>query len=69
MGENEVEKLKVQQQIAKAKVRSRVFETSTIDRGRFKIEQYSTEASLISGKSKHGERTWDRDKSRHGERV
>ena len=55
MAENE--KLKVQQEIAKAKARSRVFETSAIDGRGLKIEQYSTEAPLIIGKSREGDRT------------
>ena len=69
MAENEAEKLKVQQEIAKAKARSRIFETSAIDGRGLKIEQYSTEAPLIIGKSRHGERTSDIDHSRHGERI
>ena len=66
MAENEAEKLKVQQQIAKAKARSRVFETSAIEGRGLKIEQYSTEAPLIIGNSKHGGRTWDIEQSRQG---
>ena len=46
MAENESVKLKVQQEIAKAKARSRVFETSAIEGRGLKIEQYSTEAPL-----------------------
>ena len=57
MAGNEGEKLKVQQEITKAKTRSRVFETTGIDGRDLKIEQHSTEAPLIIGKSKHGERT------------
>ena len=62
MVENEVEKLKVQQETAKAQARSRVFETSAIEGRELKIEQYSTEAPLIIGNSKYGERTWDIEK-------
>ena len=69
MAENEAEKLKVQQEIAKARARSRVFEESAIDGRGLKIEQYSTEAPLIIGKSRHAERTWDINQSRHGERI
>ena len=69
MAENEAEKLKVQQQIAKAKARSRVFETSAIEGRGLKIEQYSTKAPLVIGNSKHGEKTWDIDQSRHGEII
>ena len=47
MAENEAEKLKVQQEIAKSNARSRVFEVSAIDGRGLKIEQYSTEGSLI----------------------
>ena len=59
MAENEAEKLNVQKDIRKEKARSRfkVFETSAVDGRRLKIEQYSTEAPLIIGTSKHGERT------------
>ena len=57
MAQNEAEKLKVQQEIAKAKARFRVFETSAIERRGFKIEQYSIEALLIIGNSKHGRLT------------
>ena len=39
MVENEAEKLKVQQETAKAKARSRVFETSAIEGRELKIEQ------------------------------
>ena len=56
MAENEAEKLKVQQEIAKAKARSRVFETSAIEGRGLTIEQYSTEVPLIIGNSKHGEK-------------
>ena len=69
MAEKEAAKLKIQQEIAIAKARSRVFETSAIEGRGLKIEQYSTEAPLIIGNSKHGERTWDIDQSRHGERI
>ena len=69
MAENEAEKLKVQQEIAKAKVRSRVFETSAIEGRGLKIEQYSTEAPLIIRNSKHEDKTRDIDQSRHGERI
>ena len=69
MAKNEAEKLKVQQEIAKSKARSRVFETSAIDGRGLKIEKYSSEAPLITGNSKHGEETWDFDQSRHGERT
>ena len=61
MAKNEAQKLKVQQEIAKAKARSRVFETSAIERRGLKIGQYCSEAPLIIGNSKHGERTWDID--------
>ena len=44
IAENLTKKLKVQQDIAKARARSRVFETSAIDGGGLKIEQCSTEA-------------------------
>ena len=67
MAENEVEKLKVQQEVAKAKVRSRVFETSTTEGRGLRIVEYSTEAPLIIENSEDGERTWDIDQSRHGE--
>ena len=69
MAENEAEKLKVQQEVAKAKARSRVFETSAIEGRGLAIEQYSTEVPLIIGNSKHEEKTWDIDQSRHGERI
>ena len=69
MAENEAEKLKVKQEIAKAKARSRVFETSAVDGRWLKMEQYGTEAPSIIGRSKYGERTWDIDQSRHGERI
>ena len=69
MAENEAEKLKVQQEVAKAKARSRVFETSATEGRGLTIEQYSTEVPLIIGNSKHEEKTWDIDQSRHGERV
>ena len=39
MAQNEAEKLKVQQEIVKAKARSRVFETSAIEWRGFKIEK------------------------------
>ena len=55
MVENEAQKLRVQQETAKAKARSRVFETSAIEGRGLKIEQYSTEAPLIIGNSKNGE--------------
>ena len=67
MVENEAEKL--QQETAKAKARSRVFETSAIEGWDLKIEQYSTEALLIIGNSKYGGRTWDIDQSRHWEGI
>ena len=54
MAQNEAEKLKVQQEIVKAKARSRVFETSAIEWRGFKIEKYSIEALLIIGNSQHG---------------
>ena len=57
MAEKEAAKLKVQQEIAIAKARSRLFETSAIEGRGLKIEQYSTEAPLIIGNSKNGERT------------
>ena len=44
------------QEIAKAKARSRVFETSAIEGRGLKIEQYSTKAPLVIGNSKHGEK-------------
>ena len=69
MAESEAEKLKVKQEIAKAKARSRVFETSAVDGRWLKMEQYGTEAPSIIGRSKYGERTWDIDQSRHGERI
>ena len=69
MAENEAEKLKVQQEVAKAKARSRVFETSAIEGRGLTIEQYNTEVPLIIGNSKHEEKTWDIDQSRHGERI
>ena len=56
MAENEAEKQKVQQEIAKTKARSRVFETSAIEGRGLKIEQYCTEAPLIIGNSKHGKK-------------
>ena len=68
MDENEAEKLKVQQEIAKSNTRSRVFEVSAIDGRGLKIEQYSTERSLIIRKYKHGEKTWGIYQSRHGEK-
>ena len=40
MAENEAEKLKVRQQIAKAKAISRVFETPAIEGRGLKIEQW-----------------------------
>ena len=69
MAEKEAAKLKIQQEIAIAKARSRVFETSAIEGRGLKIEQYSTEAPLVIGNSKHGEKTWDIDQSRHGEII
>ena len=54
MAEKEAAKLKIQQEIAIAKARSRVFETSAIEGRGLKIEQYSTEAPLIIGNSKYG---------------
>ena len=69
MIEHEVEKLKVQKEIAQVKARSKVFETSAVDGRGWKNVQYGTEAPSIIGKSKHGERTWDIDQSRHGERT
>ena len=56
MAENEAEKLKVQQEIATSNARSRVFEVSAIDGRGLKIEQYSTEGSLIIRKYNHGEK-------------
>ena len=70
MDENEVEKLKVQQEIAKAKARCRLFETSAVDGRGLKIQQYCAEAPLkIIGKSKYGEKTWDIDQLRHMKRI
>ena len=69
MAEKEAAKLKIQQEIAIAKARSRVFETSAIEGRGLKIEQYSTKAPLVIGNSKHGEKTWDIDQSRHGEII
>ena len=69
MAENEPEKLKFKQEIAKAKTRTRVFETSAIEGRGLKIELYSTEAPLITGNCKLVERTWDIEQSRHGEII
>ena len=69
MAENEPDKLKFKQEIAKSKTRTRVFETSAIEGRGSKTELYSTEALLIIGNSKLVERTWDIDQSRHGEII
>ena len=81
MDENEAEKLKVQQEIAKSNTRYIVFEVSAIDGRGLKIEQYSTERSLIIRKYKHGEKNmgylpikawgkkWNISLSRNGERI
>ena len=69
IAENKAEKLEVQQEIAKAKAISRLLETSAIKGRGLKNEQYSTEAPLIVGNSKHGKKAWDIDQSRNGERI
>ena len=46
-----------------------MLDTSAIKGRVLKIEQYSTEAPLIVGNSKHGKKTWDIDQSRNGERI
>ena len=69
IAENKAEKLGVQQEIAKAKAISRLLETSAIKGRGLKNEQYSTEAPLIVGNSKHGKKAWDIDQSRNGERI
>ena len=69
MAGNDVEKLKVQQEIPKANARSRVFETSTVERRGLKIKKYNTEAQSTIGKLQQEERTQHIDQSRHGEKY
>ena len=69
MAENEAKKLKGQQEIAKAKSRSRIAEPSAIGGKELKIEQYNIEAPLIIRKCKHGERTEDINRSRYEEKT
>ena len=57
MAGNDAEKLKVHQEIPKANARSRVFETSAVERRGLKIKKYNTEAQSTIGKLQQEERT------------
>ena len=55
MAENEAEKLKFHQEIAKTKARSIIFQRLVVNGKWLKIEQFDVETPSIIGRSKYGE--------------